>query len=357
MQDRLDAAATQLLGAGGAGNASIVAAPQTRKLQVYWHGRVPARVRALVRRLDVTVVFHPAAFTFRALVDEARRLAAAPGVAAVSPKPDGSGLAVTVTSRAVAGQRLALAASRIPLTVTIGPRPQAFAGRQADVAPYDGGSRYSTPAGACTNGFALDVGSPPNVDEISAGHCGTDDQAVTIPGHTASVGTILNQNACRDTLWINYPAGVDGRIFTGAFDAKTTAAVASATSDFVGNLVVTGGASSGEHRDITVQAVDVFAQAEGTDCTEIGPLTRAGYKDARCAVAPGDSGGPVYTYTGSGAVVGRGTITGGTTTVTAKCPGVSPNGSNTVWYAPLLRPDGDPQIGSLQFYNVALLTG
>jgi hypothetical protein len=88
-----------------------------------------------------------------------------------------------------------------------------------------------------------------------------------------------------------------------------------------------------------------------------GPLTRAGYPNAQCAVAPGDSGGPVYSYSGSGAVIGRGTITAGTTAVTAMCPGVSPNGSNTVWYAPLLRPAGDPQIGSLQFYGVGILPG
>jgi hypothetical protein len=36
---------------------------------------------------------------------------------------------------------------------------------------------------------------------------------------------------------------------------------------------------------------------------------------------------------------------------------VVPNGSNVVFYAPLLRPAGDPQIGALQFYGVGILTG
>lgn len=168
---------------------------------------------------------------------------------------------------------------------------------------------------------------------------------------------MLNLAVCRDTLWIRYPNGVTGTIYTGPFNSNTTASVASATSDFVGDLVATGGASSGEHLNIPVQAVDVFIAVGGIPCASVGPLTRAGYPNAQCAVAPGDSGGPVYSYSGSGAVIARGTITAGTAAVTAMCPGVSPNGSNTVWYAPLLRPTGDPQIGSLQFYRVGILPG
>jgi hypothetical protein len=358
VQQRLDSAATRLLAAGGAGNASVVVVPRGRVLRIYWHGRVPANVRALARRVGVRVQFRLAAFTFDRLVAEARRLAGVPGVVSVAPKPDGSGLTVTVTrSPAVMAQVPALLASRIPLTIKHGSRPRLLNGRQADTPPFSGGSRYSTPLGQCTNGFGLEVPNSPKVYEISAGHCGTNGQAVTIPGQPAPAGTVLNQSACRDTLWINYPNGVTGDIYTGAFNSLVTAPVASATSDFVGDLIATGGASSGEHLNIPVQAVDVFIAVGGIACKTVGPLTQAGYAKAQCAVASGDSGGPAYSYSGSGAVIARGTITAGTTAVTAMCPGVTPNGSNTVWYAPLMRPAGDPQIGSLQFYGVAILPG
>lgn len=361
-QQRLDAAATRLLAAGGAGNASVVVVPQARLLRVYWHGRVPARVRALARRLGVRVRFRPAAFTLDRLVAEARRLVMVPGVVSAASKPDGSGLTVTVTgstarAAARAAHLAALAAGRIPLTIKQGTKLPLFQGRQADTAPYSGGSRYVSPLGQCTNGFALEVPNSGNVNEISAGHCGNNGQAVNIPGQPAPTGHVLNLAACRDTLWINYPNAVTGTIYTGAFNSNTTASVASATSDFVGDMVATGGASSGEHLNIPVQAVDVFIAVGGIPCATVGPLTVAGYPNAQCAVAPGDSGGPVYSYSGSGAVIARGTITAGTKAVTAMCPGVSPNGSNTVWYAPLLRPVGDPQIGSLQFYRVGILPG
>ncbi|MDT5028161.1 MAG: hypothetical protein QOE61_4587, partial [Micromonosporaceae bacterium] len=68
---------------------------------------------------------------------------------------------------------------------------------------------------------------------------------------------------------------------------------------------------------------------------------------------PGDSGGPAYSYTNNG-VLARGTITAGNLG-SATCPGIVSNGANTVYYAPLLRPAGDPQIGSLQFYGVGIL--
>jgi hypothetical protein len=357
MQDRLNAAATRILQTGGAGNASIVAAPQNRELRVYWNGAVPASVRSLAANLGVPVSIQPAAFSHRELVAAAQKLASTDSrVAEVAPKADGSGLDVTVTSTAhAAGTVDALATSAIPLTIKTGQKPQSLFSRQADTPPFWGGSRYNTPVGGCSNGFGLSVSGSANVFEISAGHCGSNGQAANIPGQPTPTGTIQSKSTCRDTLLINYPSGVAGRIYTGAYNSSSSTNVIGATSDFVGNLIETGGASSGEHFNIPVQAVDVFAAIGGIPCTTVGPLTRAGYSTATCAVAPGDSGGPAYSYSGS-SVFGRGTITAGNLG-SAVCPGVVSNGGNTVWYAPLVRPAGDPQIGSLQFYGVGILTG
>src|SRR5712691_4184844 len=56
-QGRLGAAAEEILAAGGAGNASIVANPLNHELRVYWKGGVPPTVRSLAAGLDVPVAF------------------------------------------------------------------------------------------------------------------------------------------------------------------------------------------------------------------------------------------------------------------------------------------------------------
>jgi hypothetical protein len=191
-----------------------------------------------------------------------------------------------------------------------------------------------------------------NVYEISAGHCGANGQGATIPGQPSPTGTILADSNARDTLAINYPAGVSGAIYNGPWNSSTGVRVGGAVADYVGNFICTGGASSGEHCGIQVQAVNQFVNVGYV----IGPETRAALPAGQCASAPGDSGGPAYSYRSDGRVDARGTISAGITG-TATCPGVVPNGSSTVWYAPLLRPAGDSQIGSLQYYGVGILTG
>jgi hypothetical protein len=355
-QGRLNAAAEQVLAAGGAGNASIVAGPQNHELRVYWKGEVPAPVRALATGLDVPVSFLPARFTHSELVKQAQRLAANPRVVEVEPRADGSGLAVTVADHLQPGDQATLqATTQIPLAIAAGARPQAMFNRQADVPLFWGGSAYNTPTGGCTNGFPLQVAGSTNVFMISAAHCGNNGDAANIIGQASPTGTLTFKNACRDTLLINYPSGVSAAIYNGSFTSSSSASVVGTASDFVGNLVATGGSSSGEHLNIPVQSVDVFAAINGIPCTTVGPLTRAGYSTATCAVAPGDSGGPAYSYFTGATVLGRGTITAGVLG-TATCPGVVANGSNVVLYAPLVRPAGDAQVGSLTSYGVGLLT-
>ena len=352
MQDKLNTAANRILATDGTGYAGTVAAPEARQLRVYWKGTVPASVRDLAGHLGVPVSFQPARFTQRQLVAEAKRLASDKRVATAAPKTDGSGLAVTVTSsRPTAGADI-LGTARLPVTVTAGQRPTGLYSRQNDVPLFWGGSRYNTPVGGCSNGFALSVPGASNVYEISAGHCGDNGQGATIPGQPSPTGTITADNNARDTLAISYPAGVYGAIYNGAYNSSTGVGVGGAVADFVGNYICTGGASSGEHCSVQVQAVDQFVNVGYV----IGPETRAALPAGQCAVAPGDSGGPAYSYRADGRVDARGTISAGITG-TATCPGIVPNGSSTVWYAPLLRPAGDPQIGSLQYYGVGILTG
>jgi hypothetical protein len=351
VQEQLHNAAARVVGADRSGYAGVVVSAPQREVRVYWKGQVPAATRALAGRLGVTVRFLPARYTERDLVAEAQRIAADPRVGTAAAKPDGSGLAVTVVPGARAGRTDLLGSARMPMTVSTGQRPAPLFSRQDDIPLFWGGSRYNSPVGGCSNGFALSVPGAPNVFEISAGHCGSDGQGVTIPGQPAPTGGILADVDARDTLVIQYPAGLGGAIYNGPFDSSTGVAVGGAVPDFVGELVCTGGASSGEHCGIPVLAVNAFVNIG----IVIGPQTIAAYPDAQCAAAPGDSGGPVYSYRSDGRVDGRGTVSAGQTG-TAVCPGVVPNGSSVVTYAPLLRPPGDAQIGSLQFYGVGILT-
>jgi hypothetical protein len=359
-QARLNAAAEQILAAGEAGNPSIVADPTSHQLRVYWHGTIPATVRAAAGRSGVPVTFRPAAFTHRKLVTAARQIAGTAPVLSAAPARDGSGLAVTVDGALTPAARSSLRIrSRIPLSITAGTRPRATSTRQADIPAFWGGTRYLTVNGQCTNGIPVKLNGAAYM--MTAGHCSPLGTSVTIPGQPGPTGFTSNVNTCRDTALINYPAGIAPTIYTGPFDAAGNefANIGGATPDFVGNMIVTGGASSGEHFGIQVTKVDDFEPSiGGISCNgplgplPVGPLTVAFSVTNTCAQAPGDSGGPVYSYVGNTAFV-RGTITGGNSGV--PCPGTVPTGGFQVFYAPLVRPVGDPQIGSLGYYGAVVL--
>jgi hypothetical protein len=135
--------------------------------------------------------------------------------------------------------------------------------------------------------------------------------------------------------------------------------VAHAVPDFVGNLVITSGASSGQHNNVQVSFVNTFITLATNPCASVGPLTGAGLTQIPTplgAGAPGASGGSVYSLASDGSgLVARGTITAGAGGV-AQCPRPEPTGNTFVWYAPLPRPAGDAQIGSLNFYRASVPT-
>jgi hypothetical protein len=198
----------------------------------------------------------------------------------------------------------------------------------------------------------------PNFFEISAGHCGDWYEHVTIPGHPDPSDQVVWKDQCRDTLLIYYDAGVAPSIYVNRFDSSTGVPVSGVAPDFVGDWVDDGGASSGEHFNIPVWSTDVFTHFDGNSCTVVGPLTWARSFDPNgCIAAPGDSGGPVYTYAADGSVIARGTITATALGTVDNCPGVNSWGGNTLFYAPLLRPDGDPDIGTLQYYDANFQSG
>jgi len=341
---------------------------------VYWKGPVPASVRALVAGSGVPVRFRPARFTHHQLVREAQRLAADPRVAAIGPAADGSGLTVTLadtvppvnTSQANNGL---LATSTVPLTVRSGPRLQLLFSRDNDTSAYWGGgqTRNAVTGGGCSTGFAIWWNDARRM--LTAAHCGINGQLVRDGGGVAGtddMGPIINDVDSRDHQMIDRlpTKSYAGRIFTGPWSASTSIGVGGAGTDFVGNIICTGGSYSGEHCNTApnqppsrVTAVDQTATISGIT---ISPLTVAvSTVVGGCIAAPGDSGGPVYTPRNDFRVDARGTITAGFLNVL--CPNVFPGGprigTDQLWYAPVLRPAGGPTTGSLTYYDASPILG
>ncbi|GAA2700584.1 hypothetical protein ACFY2R_07900 [Micromonospora olivasterospora] len=335
VQTKLNNAAEKILTAKGAGFAGIVAAPENREVRVYWKGDSGASVRSLVADLNRTVPVRvlPARHSEKELTAAARRLAAVPGVVGVSPKVDGSGVQVTVSGdTARVGAAPAVRDSGVAVSIVRGEQPVATYDRQADIPNYYGGGRFWSPVGGCSTGFAINVGGAQQM--ITAGHCGENGQAVTT-GAGVGMGTIHSKITCQDIEIINTPSW--GRVFTGGPYSNTSVAIGGAASSFVGNYVNTSGSTSGEHGSVQVTGVNMYVAVGGIPCGSVGPLVQARQTGGLCAVAPGDSGGPVIAYRTDGRANALGTMTAGAVAVpNASCPGtIYTPGYNYVYYAPI----------------------
>ncbi|BCJ70377.1 hypothetical protein [Polymorphospora rubra] len=335
VQSKLNAAAEKVAAAKNAGFAGIVAAPENREVRVYWKGDAGAGVRSLVTDLNrnVPVKLLPARFSEAELASAARGLAAVPNVVNVTPAVDGSGIQLTVEGNgAQVSAAPAVRNSAVPVTIVAGGKPVATFSRQADTPNYYGGGRFWSPGGGCSTGFAINVGGSQQM--LTAGHCGENGQTVTT-GANVPMGTIHSKIACQDIEIIN--TGSWGRVFTGPNNSSTSVAIGGTAGSFVGNWVVTSGSTSGEHSSVQVTAVNLYLSIGGIPCGSVGPLVQARQTAGLCAVAPGDSGGPVIAYRTDGKANALGTITAGSNPVApANCPGTlfSP-GYNYVYYIPI----------------------
>lgn len=323
-QGRMNALAGRVVALGGEGFGGVVADPDTRRLRVHWKGAVPAELAALAASApaDIPVVVERANFSRAELLAAAREVARVDGVTSVGPRPDGSGLAATVAGPSTSA---VTAADGIPVQVTPGVRTAPMlASRQGDSAPYWGGGRFRIGNGACTTGFAIIHGGRSKL--LSAGHCGANGNAA-VDGDGDRMGAIEGDSNSRDTLLVDARGG--GSVFVGGWQSSRSKSVASARASVPGNYICTSGASSGEHCSIRVKAVDQTFNIG----YPVYPTIAAEHPVRACAVAPGDSGGPVIAYRADGRVDALGTMVGGV--MDTPCEGASPTGSYRVWYTDL----------------------
>ncbi|GIF02205.1 hypothetical protein [Paractinoplanes rishiriensis] len=352
VQGRLEAAAARVTKAGGAaaGLAGVELDLAKRDLVVYWKGAMPAQTARIIDqvRADVPVRVRSARYSATELAAVSRALVARPEVTSAAGKVDGSGVEAAGNMTAMRTARSTWGTD-VPVTMTPdrGFRPTSCGGRRDDCSPYNGGSRYN-PArrGFCSTGFAV---RHQNRDKmLTAGHCGANGDAV-VDGAGEAMGTVDSDNNARDTMMITLPSGtvVSGRIFVGGPTSSSTRSVESAKSSFVGAFVCTGGAATGEHCNVKVDAVDVFT--EFGDGVIHGPLVAASQVDGKVAFGTGDSGGSVYVPTSVlGKVSVRGTISAGLNTI--PCPGPpadAPRCGSALLYADAVQ--------SLNFYGAAVI--
>jgi hypothetical protein len=100
VQERMNIAADRIRDAAGtdSGLAGIIAAPETRRLTVYWQGDPSRDVIAVIDQVRAQLPVHvrPARFSATELSDASRVVATKPGVATAAGNVDGSGVTATV---------------------------------------------------------------------------------------------------------------------------------------------------------------------------------------------------------------------------------------------------------------------
>jgi hypothetical protein len=341
-QERLQAAAQRLQDGAGdeAGFTGVEAAPEDGRVRLHWAGEPSDSVRRLVAEVerDAPVEVLAARHSLRDLLAAQAPIAAEPGVGAVVPHVDGSGLTVQYRgSVAEALQLPSIRGSAVPVTIEPDQAvdPLGCTGRQDDCSPYWGGARYNLAGGWCSTGFSLKFtsffGTSPYYRMLSAGHCGSNGTAVSDGGGDA-MGTVSGDADAVDLLLITPNAGVGlaGRVYVGPWNAglASNKAVAGATASIVGGWVCTSGAATGEHCNVKITATNVLVNGVKTvQVKEQGGLTAAG---------KGDSGGPVVATLFGGKVNAKGTISFGNDPV--PCPAGSPSSAcfKTVYYVDII---------------------
>ncbi len=358
LQDQLNGAADHILSERSEGYSGLIAAPENRALIVYWKGEIPSDVKERAERTGVPVRFADAAYSQVELNAEVLRLGADKRVGEAAPNVDGSGVTVSVGNDADA--EAIRREARLSTTVNVGQQPELLWNRQNDISPYWGGARWTnlTTGGMCSTGFAVNAGGQPRM--VSAAHCANVGNVVRIGNATQPNTSVIADINPRDHLLINRPPNrtFQGRIYTGGTTSMSSTPVVGPAIDYVGNWICTSGATSGERCNARVVAVN-------TSVLGLAPLTRARkvpFTTAanNCIAAPGDSGGPVFSWAidtwflkwGARA---RGTVTAGVLNTPCLTIFGWIWGANEMWYAPAQRPWGDAQIGWLQWYGATLM--
>jgi streptogrisin D len=297
-------------------------------VELWWKGDLPAGMRTAIAEAEqiAPVTVHPAAYSRAELSEQARvigdTMRAHPelGLQSVSLLGDGSGLRVGV--RAAAGDQEAgrigkpafardLPAVSVPVTTVLeAPFAPAAATRQNDEPPYNSGGRIRTsPEGGCTSGWGVKKRGTSTTYLMTAGHCGAPGRRYT-DGAGDFLGTGSREHVYHDLLLIT------ARAYHWMWDLGVNSSVQRAVAGWgwatPNEVVCQSGATSGFICNIKTHT-DWSQEVCGWDSDGAwrcyGDLISAYKVGGGVGGRLGDSGGPVYTLSGS-RVSARGTVTG-----------------------------------------------
>lgn len=333
----MDVAAEQLVHASSGltpdGYTSIELDTDGAGITLHWNGEVPSGVKAEMDKIQqqgIRVTVAPSKYSLEdlqskidAIIAMERSGGLPPEVRAtgLAPLPDGTGIEVTV-QRQDSKAAEARAALGVVATVLADP-PTELIGRQADSAPFWGGSRIKIqqgvdgPVAACTSGFGV-ARSGSRKFILSAPHCGGVAQGVsngagTLIGNVAgNVGAVADG----DEMLINV-ASSGSHIYTGAWNTSTSEQVVSHADTFVNDIVCAGGSFSGARCSIKVTNPDT---TEVIGAFTVHHVAQGTSLSGGLAAGQGDSGGPIYSSVSGTTVAGKGLISTGTGTL-VECSG------------------------------------
>lgn len=314
-------------------------------LTLHWKGPLPRRVRDYLAAIPagVTVKVSEDAqysrFEEQAAADLLNRstLASTISLTKIAANSDGSGLTVYVSGAIPDAQTQSGVAGLIGLStsaityVSSAETPGDLAGtRYNDTNPWKGGARTVQGSSACSTGFSVLAGSYGRL--VSANHCDppADLSVYDGAGQLIAPGSAVSGYASIDSQLIDPSASpaTTPQIYTGAWSSGTTSTVKNWASNWTGQTVCTGGATTGSHCGTITN-----------DAVTLPGLTGSWYIEVSSSSAlagNGDSGGPVYA-TVSGGVQARGIILRGDAAVAcgAYNPDVLPTCYQNVYYAPI----------------------
>lgn len=305
---------------GVPGFGSIAFTPSEDGLLLYWKGGPPTAVADEVGALrkTVSILVINAAYTGVELAAERDRLSIqsemgiGPQIYEIGPKPDDSGLMVTVArgsiaNAAAAGETIdAALGSRISATVSEGDRPVA-AYRRNDTVPFYGGIQlWSLTGGLCSTGGQVHSGTTKWM--VTANHCATE-VFYTYPSTSSQVGdTDVNKISTYYDVQLIHGRSYSTQIYSGAWDSPNSSTIVGVWNSYVGDgigVCMEGGFTGqvcGNKVTATGQNVNY-----GGGIGIVHGLTFSDYTGsaANSAEGEGDSGGPVvYPVTGGVRVAG-----------------------------------------------------
>ncbi|GAA3828175.1 hypothetical protein GCM10022226_56190 [Sphaerisporangium flaviroseum] len=283
------------------GYGGIVVDPEYHEVRLYWRGQVPRAVQDVidVGRQTAPVSVLPAAHSRAQLLQEAEKWTEAGQVVGAAPQPDGSGVQLSVAGQDTTPDQLQRpSGATAPITLERGERFDPAYSRQDDIPSYYAGGRtWNKQTGSgCTSGFAVwdKYGSP---GYLTAAHCGNLWNQFYDGGGTGSaanyMGPVTWRVSHRDAAIVQANATAD--VFDGNSSASSSNRVVALWKAYVGNFVCNSGASLGEY--CLIKVTETGWSGTYTNGQYVKHMVRAKSSVGGCAVAHGDSGGPVYSYT------------------------------------------------------------